>query len=87
MLANSEFLVLLNQSDTDREELAKLLDIKKTQLGYITNAPAGSGLIKCGGAIVPFENEFPKNTKLYKLMTSKPDEAIRSQPMEVKIDE
>lgn len=77
MLANSEFLVLLNQSATDREELAKLLNISDTQLGYITNVPAGCGLIRCAGSIVPFTNTFPKNARLYKLMTSKPDEALR----------
>ena len=77
MLANSEFLVLLNQSATDREELAKLLNISETQLGYITNVSAGCGLIRCAGNIVPFENSFPQNTKLYRLMTTKPDEAMR----------
>ena len=64
MLANSEFLVLLNQSATDRDELAKLLHISETQLSYITNVPAGCGLIRCAGNIVPFENSFPKNTKI-----------------------
>ena len=74
MLANSELLVMLNQAATDREELAKLLNISENQLSYITNVPAGHGLIRCGGAIIPFENSFPKNTKLYRLMTTKPDE-------------
>lgn len=77
MLANSEFLILLNQSPTDREELARLLHISDTQLGYITNVAAGCGLIRCAGNIVPFENSFPRSTQLYKLMTTKPDEAIR----------
>lgn len=77
MLANSEFLILLNQSPTDREELARLLHISDTQLGYITNVAAGCGLIRCAVNIVPFENSFPRNTQLYKLMTTKPDEAIR----------
>ena len=74
MLANSEFLVMLNQSATDRAELAKLLNISDNQLGYVTNVPAGCGLIRCAGNIVPFTNTFPKNTKLYGLMTTKPDE-------------
>ncbi|RHR25801.1 TraE family protein [Clostridium sp. AF19-22AC] len=75
MLANSEFLILLNQSSTDREELAALLNISDNQLSYITNVGAGRGLIRCSGNIVPFENSFPKNTGLYKLMTTKPGEA------------
>ena len=79
MLANSEFLLLLNQSSTDRDELANLLHISDTQLGYITNVAAGCGLIRCAGNIVPFENSFPRNTRLYQLMTTKPDEALREQ--------
>ena len=77
MLANSEFLILLNQSATDREELARLLHISETQLSYITNVAAGCGLIRCAGNIVPFENSFPRHTHLYRLMTTKPDEVLR----------
>jgi len=71
MLSNSEFLIMLNQSASDRNELAKLLNISDTQLSYITNAEVGQGLLKVGGALVPFEDRFPKNTKLYGLMTTK----------------
>ena len=74
MLANSEFLILLNQATTDRDELAALLNISENQLSYITNVGAGKGLIRCSGNLVPFENSFPKNTKLYRLMTTKPGE-------------
>ena len=75
MLANSEFIVMLNQASTDREELARLLNISDLQLSYITNVDAGHGLIKVGSSLVPFANKFPKNTKLYKLMTTKPGES------------
>ena len=78
MLANSEFITLLNQAATDRIELAKLLGISETQLSYVTNADAGKGLLKCAGNIVPFENHFPKDTKLYKVMTTKPKETIET---------
>lgn len=74
MLANSEFIIMLNQASTDRLELAKLLNISDLQLSYITNVDAGHGLIKVGSSLVPFANKFPKNTKLYKLMTTKPGE-------------
>ena len=77
MLANSEFIVMLNQAPTDRMELAKLLNISETQLSYITNAEAGQGLIKCMASIVPFVDKFPKDTELYRLMTTKPDEMKR----------
>lgn len=74
MLANSEFIVMLNQASTDREELARLLNISDLQLSYITNVEAGYGLIKVGSSLVPFANKFPKNTQLYRLMTTKPGE-------------
>ena len=76
MLANSEFLIMLNQAPTDKYELAKLINISDEQMGYITDVSPGCGLIKVGSALVPFENRFPQNTQLYKLMTSKPGEAI-----------
>ena len=74
MLSNSEFIVMLNQAPSDRERLAELLNISEQQIGYITNAAPGCGLIRYGGALVPFENHFPKDTKLYQLMTTKPGE-------------
>ena len=74
MLSNSEFIVMLNQAPSDRERLAELLNISEQQMGYITNAAPGCGLIRYGGALVPFENHFPKDTKMYQLMTTKPGE-------------
>ena len=74
MLSNSEYIVMLNQAPSDRQQLAELLNISGEQMGYITNADAGCGLIKYGSSLVPFVNKFPKNTKLYKLMTTKPGE-------------
>ena len=76
MLSNSEFIVMLNQAASDREELAKLLNISNEQLSYITNADPGCGLIKYGGSLVPFVNRFPKDTRLYQLMTTRPGEGI-----------
>lgn len=74
MLSNSEFVVMLNQAYQDREKLATLLNISDEQLTYITNAEPGCGLIRYGGSLVPFVNRFPKNTELYKLMTTKPSD-------------
>jgi hypothetical protein len=61
---------MLNQAATDRIELAKLLNISDLQLSYITNAEAGSGLIRFGSSIVPFKNSYPHNS-LYRLMTTR----------------
>ena len=74
MFANSEFLVLLNQAATDRAELAKLLNISAAQMSYITNAEAGHGLLRVGGSIVPFANEFPRGGALYKLWSTAPED-------------
>ena len=74
MLSNSEFVVMLNQAAHDREKLAKLLNISGEQLSYITNSDAGCGLIKYGYALVPFVNRFPRDTRLYSLMTTRPGE-------------
>lgn len=76
MLSNSEFIVMLNQAASDREKLSKLLNISKEQMSYVTNADAGCGLIRYGSALVPFVNRFPRNTKLYALMTTKPGEGV-----------
>ena len=76
MLANSEFLIMLNQAPTDRVELAKLLNISDNQLSYITNVDSGRGRMKCGSAIVPFVDVFPKDTRLYQLMSTKPADAM-----------
>ncbi|MDL2300134.1 TraE family protein [Clostridiaceae bacterium OttesenSCG-928-D20] len=72
MLSNSEFIVMNNQAASDRGKLAELLNISEEQLSHVTNAEAGCGLIRIGNAIVPFVNRFPKNTALYRLMSTKP---------------
>ena len=76
MLSNSEFVVMLNQAFSDRSKLSKLLNISDEQMSYVTNADAGCGLIKYGSALVPFINRFPRDTKLYQLMTTKPGEGV-----------
>lgn len=81
MLSNSEFIVMLNQAASDRERLAKLLNISSEQMGYITNADPGCGLLRYGSSLVPIVNRWPKGA-LYDLMTTKPteDSAWRRKP-------
>lgn len=74
MLANSEFIIILSQAATDSIELAKLIAIPDEQMRHITSGGTGRGLLKVGNALVPFQSEFPKDTKLYKLMTTKINE-------------
>ena len=68
---NTDFILMLNQAGTDRDTLAKKLNISKHQLSYVTNSNEGEGLIFYGNTIVPFIDQFPKNTKLYSLITTK----------------
>jgi type IV secretory pathway VirB4 component len=78
MLSNSEFIIMLNQAAADREKLAGLLNISSEQLSYITNADAGSGLLRYGSSLVPFVNKWPRQTKLYGLMTTRPSDFLDS---------
>lgn len=74
MISNSEFIVMLNQAPNDSALLGELLDISDEQLDHVTDTGPGCGLIRYGSSIVPFINQFPKNTKLYRLMNTKPSE-------------
>lgn len=74
MISNSEFIVMLNQAPNDSNLLGELLNISEEQLDYVTDTGAGCGLIRYGSSMVPFINQFPKNTKLYRLMNTKPSE-------------
>lgn len=68
MLSNSEFLVLLNQSGIDRGVLQQIYpEISEEEIRYVTNAKVGTGLIKCGGKVVPFDCGLPKDNFLYAL--------------------
>ena len=72
MMKNSELIIMMKQgNEDDCDELARLLNISETQIGYVKKAEAGHGLIKVGSSIIPFENEIPQDTQLYKLMTTK----------------
>ncbi len=73
---NSDFIIMLNQAGGDREILAKQLNISKHQLSYVTQSGEGEGLLFYGSTIVPFVDRFPKNTELYRVMTTKPNEKL-----------
>lgn len=76
IINNCEFIMMLSQSPIDRAALAEMYHISEAQLNYITNSPPGQGLIYNGEGIIPFIDKFPKDTKLYKIMSSKPGERI-----------
>ncbi len=72
MLSNTQFVVMLSQNATDREQLAELLKIPPETMNYVTNAKSGSGLIYADEfGTIPFENDFPKDTEIYKIISTK----------------
>jgi type IV secretory pathway VirB4 component len=79
ILENSDFLYMLNQAAGDRQILAKQLGISPHQLSYVTHSSPGEGLLFYGDVIIPFSDQFPKDTEIYSLLTSKPSEAPAAQ--------
>ena len=71
---NSDFVLMLNQAQGDRAILARQLNISPQQMKYVTHTEAGEGLIFYGNVVLPFVDRFPKDTELYKVMTTKPEE-------------
>lgn len=72
---NSDFIYMLNQASGDRQILAKQLNISPHQLSYVTQSGEGEGLLFYGNVILPFADKFPKDTELYRIMTTKPNES------------
>ena len=71
---NSDFIYMLNQAQGDRQILAKQLGISPHQLSYVTHSGPGEGLLFFGNVIIPFVDHFPKDTLLYSVLTTRPDE-------------
>jgi type IV secretory pathway VirB4 component len=78
---NSEFILMLSQAAGDREILARKLGISEYQLSYVSQSNPGEGLLFFGNVIIPFTDNFPKDTELYRYMTTKPKEMITSKEM------
>ncbi|HRS64345.1 MAG TPA: ATP-binding protein [Spirochaetia bacterium] len=73
---NSDYIYMLNQASGDRQILAKQLNISPHQLSYVTHSSEGEGLLFYGNIILPFVDRFPKDTELYRIMTTKPSEQL-----------
>lgn len=76
---NSDFIYMLNQAVGDRSILAKQLNISPHQLSYVTHSGEGEGLLFYGNVILPFVDRFPKDTELYKIMTTKLSEVVEAK--------
>ncbi|BAL01891.1 hypothetical protein OBV_p-00360 (plasmid) [Oscillibacter valericigenes Sjm18-20] len=85
MIGNSDFIMMLNQNNEDLKLLAGMLKISETQMGYVTGADAGSGLLFAEKVIVPFVDRFPEDSYLYKLMSTRFDESKNRKDIEKEI--
>ena len=79
MLANSEFVALLKQANTDSSKMAEVIGVSEAQLRFVTNTSSGMGLIKCGSVVIPFDNQISKDTDLYRLYNTNIHEKIAEQ--------
>ena len=75
ILENSDYIYMLNQAAGDRQILAQKLNISPHQLSYVTHSGEGEGLLFYGSTILPFVDRFPKDTELYRLLTTKLSES------------
>lgn len=76
LLSNSEFVALLKQANVDSAKLAEVIGVSDAQLRFVNNSPSGTGLIKCGSVVIPFDNTIQKDTALYKLYNTNIHEKI-----------
>lgn len=76
LISNSEFVALLKQSNIDSAKLAEVIGVSDAQLRFVSNSPSGTGLIKCGSVVIPFDNTIGKDTALYKLYNTNIHEKI-----------
>lgn len=76
MLANSEFVALLKQANTDSSRMAEVIGVSEAQLRFVSNTSSGMGLMKCGSVVIPFDNQISKSTDLYKLYNTNIHEKI-----------
>lgn len=76
MLANSEFVALLKQANTDSSKMAEVIGVSEAQLRFVTNTQSGMGLMKCGNVVIPFDNQIEKGTDLYNLYNTNIHEKI-----------
>lgn len=80
ILYNCNFILMMNQSQIDRAQLSEIFGISESLQDYITDKPAGTGLLYTGSTVVPFQNSFPKDNELYKIMSTKVTEKDDEEP-------
>lgn len=86
MLANSEFVTLLKQANTDSSKMAEVIGVSEAQLRFVTNTQSGMGLMKCGNVVIPFDNQIEKGTDLYNLYNTNIHEKIALEKSKNEVD-
>ena len=86
MLANSEFVALLKQANTDSSKMAEVIGVSEAQLRFVTNTQSGMGLMKCGNVVIPFDNTIEKGTDLYNLYNTNIHEKIAMEKNKNAVD-
>lgn len=79
MLANSEFVALLKQANTDSSKMAEVIGVSEAQLRFVSNAQSGMGLMKCGNVVIPFDNTIGRQSDLYNLFNTNIHEKIAAE--------
>lgn len=79
MVSNSEFMLLLDQGTMDKEAVEDLFDISSEQLACVNGAEPGTGLIRFGDKIVPFDNTMEKDSSLYRLFNTNFHEMVKDK--------
>ena len=85
-LANSEFVALLKQANTDSSKMAEVIGASEAQLRFVTNTQSGMGLMKCGNVVIPFDNTIEKSTDLYNLYNTNIHEKIAMEKSKNAVD-
>lgn len=74
IINNCALTMLLGQAPMNKLQLSELLGISTDEQKYIAAAKPGMGLLRIHEDSIPFDDSFPRNTKLYSIMTTKPEE-------------
>lgn len=82
LLSNSEFVALLKQANVDSAKLAEVIGVSDAQLRFVSNSPSGTGLLKCGSVVIPFDNQISKDSELYRLYNTNLHEKIANKEVQ-----
>jgi hypothetical protein len=76
IINNCDFAIILGQSPINRQQLSKMFSISPAEQKFISSAKPGTGILNIAGENIPVDDTFPKDTQLYKIMTTKPEERL-----------